>query len=78
MPRPHSLAVRDGFCHADGTANSEMPSMRMTFALEATDCGSRLTTTTFVNGFDELEQLRPDLPLRVAGGRERRDPRVHR
>ena len=54
---PHSFEVRDGFCHADGTPNAEMPSMRMTFEFEATDSGSRLTTTTFFNSVDELEQL---------------------
>ncbi len=54
---PHSFDVRDGFCHPDGTPNTEMPSMRMTFAFEATGSGSRLTTTTFFNTIQELEQL---------------------
>lgn len=54
---PHSFEVRDGFCHADGTPNTEMPSMRMTFEFEATGTGSRLTTTTFFNSLGELEQL---------------------
>ncbi len=54
---PHSFEVRDGFCHADGTPNTEMPSMRMTFQFEGTGSGSRLTTTTFFNTMEELEQL---------------------
>jgi len=54
---PHSFEVRDGFCHPDGTPNTDMPSMRMNFAFEATTSGSRLTTTTFFNSVDELEQL---------------------
>jgi len=54
---PHSFEVRDGFCHPDGTPNTDMPSMRMTFEFEATNSGSRLTTTTFFNSVDELEQL---------------------
>ena len=54
---PHSFEVRDGFCHPDGTPNTDMPSMRMNFAFEATTSGSRLTTTTFFNNVDELEQL---------------------
>jgi uncharacterized protein YndB with AHSA1/START domain len=54
---PHSFEVRDGFCHADGTPNPEMPSMRMTFQFEATDSGSRVTTTTYFNSVEELEQL---------------------
>jgi uncharacterized protein YndB with AHSA1/START domain len=54
---PHSFEVRDGFCHDDGTPNTDLPSMRMTFDFEATGSGSRLTTTTFFNTADELEQL---------------------
>lgn len=54
---PHSFEVRDGFCHADGTPNRAMPSMRMTFDFEATEAGSRLTTTTFFNTVEELQQL---------------------
>ncbi|HET7356574.1 MAG TPA: SRPBCC family protein [Nocardioidaceae bacterium] len=54
---PHSFEVRDGFCHPDGTPNADMPSMRMNFEFEATTSGSRLTTTTFFNSVDELEQL---------------------
>ena len=54
---PHSFEVRDGFCHPDGTPNSAMPSMRMTFAFEATPSGSRLTTTTYFGTLEELEQL---------------------
>ncbi len=54
---PLSFEVRDGFCHPDGTPNAEMPSMRMTFEFEGTDSGSRLTTTTFFNNVEELEQL---------------------
>lgn len=54
---PHSFEVRDGFCRPDGTPNTEMPSMRMVFTFEETDAGSRLTTTTYFNSADELEQL---------------------
>jgi uncharacterized protein YndB with AHSA1/START domain len=54
---PHSFEVLDGFCRPDGTPDTEMPTMRMTFAFEATASGSRLTTTTFFTSVDELEQL---------------------
>ena len=54
---PNSFEVLDGFCHPDGTPNTGMPSMRMTFAFEATAVGSRQTTTTFFGTLDELEQL---------------------
>ena len=54
---PHAFEVRDGFSHPDGTPNPEMPSMRMTFDFEATNTGSRVTTTTFFNTVEELDQL---------------------
>jgi uncharacterized protein YndB with AHSA1/START domain len=54
---PHSFEVRDGFCHDDGTPNPAMPSMRMTFAFEATDSGSRVTTTTYFGSVEDLERL---------------------
>ncbi|MGA4508158.1 SRPBCC family protein [Propionibacteriaceae bacterium G1746] len=52
-----SFEVRDGFAGPDGDANPEMPNMRMVFAFEPTDQGSRLTTTTWFNSADELQQL---------------------
>jgi uncharacterized protein YndB with AHSA1/START domain len=54
---PHSFEVRDGFCHPDGTPNTALPSMRMTFEFESTATGSRVTTTTFFGSVEELEQL---------------------
>ena len=54
---PHSFEVLDGFCRPDGTPNSEMPTMRMTFVFEPTESGSRLTTTTYFTSVGELEQL---------------------
>jgi uncharacterized protein YndB with AHSA1/START domain len=49
--------VLDGFALADGEPNREMPSMRMVFAFEPTQDGSRVTTTTYFNTADELAQL---------------------
>jgi uncharacterized protein YndB with AHSA1/START domain len=49
--------VRDGFANPDGTANEQLPSMRMVFAFEAAGGGSRVSTTTYFNSADELEQL---------------------
>ena len=54
---PYSFEVRDGFRREDGTANTDLPSMRMTFAFEATPGGSRLTTTTYFGSVAELDQL---------------------
>lgn len=52
-----SFEVRDGFANADGTANPQLPSMRMTFAFEARPHGSRVSTTTWFNSVEELEKL---------------------
>lgn len=54
---PHSFEVLDGFALADGSPNTEMPSMRMTFEFEATETGSRVTITTVFNSADELASL---------------------
>jgi uncharacterized protein YndB with AHSA1/START domain len=52
-----SFEVRDGFATADGQPNTSMPSMRMQFVFEETREGSRVTTTTYFNALEELEQL---------------------
>ena len=52
-----SFEVRDGFATPDGEPNTEMPSMRMRFVFEETGDGSRVTTTTYFNTLEELEQL---------------------
>lgn len=54
---PNSFEVEDGFSNEDGSDNTDMPSMRMTFAFEATDTGSRLTTVTHFGSAEQLEQL---------------------
>lgn len=52
-----AFEVLDGFALESGEPNRELPSMRMAFAFEATDTGSRVTTTTYFNTADELAQL---------------------
>ena len=52
-----SFEVRDGFANPDGAANSEMPSMRMVFRFTATDTGSQVSTTTWFNSVEDLDQL---------------------
>jgi uncharacterized protein YndB with AHSA1/START domain len=52
-----SFEVLDGFANPDGTANTQMPSMRMVFAFDPTPGGSRVTTTTYFNSADELQKL---------------------
>ena len=58
VSRPRSFEVRDGFAHDDGSANTEMPSMRMVFDFLETALGARLITTTTFGSLDELERLR--------------------
>ncbi len=53
----HSFEVRDGFAAEDGTPNDEMPSMRMIFAFATVESGCQVTTTTYFNSAEELEQL---------------------
>ena len=52
-----SFEVLDGFASPDGSANREMPSMRMVFSFSETDAGSRVSTTTYFNSVEELDQL---------------------
>lgn len=52
-----SFEVEDGFASEPGVENTEMPSMRMVFTFEATDTGSRVSTTTHFPSAEALEQL---------------------
>lgn len=49
--------VRDGFSRPDGTPNTELPSMRMTFHFETTTDGTRMTSTSYFNTVDEMQQI---------------------
>lgn len=52
-----SFEVRDGFANPDGTANADMPTMRAVFHFTQTDTGSQVTTTTWFNSVEDLDQL---------------------
>ncbi len=52
-----SFEVLDGFAHADGAPDADIPSMRIRFTFEETPTGSRSVTTTHFGSVDELEQL---------------------
>ncbi len=52
-----SFEVIDGFALEDGRPNRDMPTCRMEFLFEATDSGSRLTTTSHFASLDEFEKL---------------------
>lgn len=52
-----SFEVRDQFAHPDGSHNTDLPSVRMTFQFDSTEQGSRLVTTTRFDSAEDLEQL---------------------
>lgn len=55
---PHELIeVEDGFADENGTPNTSMPAMRMTFRFEATESGSRFRSVTYFNSLEEMEKL---------------------
>lgn len=54
---PSQFEVLDGFVDADGQQVTDLPSMRMTFAFERTDEGSRLTNVTYFESAEALEQV---------------------
>lgn len=57
IERPHLIEIEDGFSTPDGTPNTSMPSMRMTFTFEATATGSRFTGVTRFTSLESMEQL---------------------
>lgn len=52
-----SFEVEDGFADEHGVPNTAMPTMRMIFAFESTDSGSRFRSTTFFTSVESMEQL---------------------
>lgn len=52
-----SFEVEDGFADEQGTPNESMPTMRMVFAFEATDAGSRFRSTTYFTSLESMETL---------------------
>ncbi|WP_028708482.1 SRPBCC family protein [Propionicicella superfundia] len=57
IDEPNGFEVVDSFLGEDGKPIEGMPSMRMTFAFEATGQGSRMTNVTFFTSPDALEQV---------------------
>lgn len=57
IDRPRLIEFEDGFSNPDGTPNTGMPSMRMTFTFEATASGSRFTGVTRFASLQSMEQL---------------------
>jgi uncharacterized protein YndB with AHSA1/START domain len=54
---PHSFEVIDRFADAQGEPNPDLPATRMGFAFEATNSGSRLSTTSRFDSVEQMQQL---------------------
>ena len=65
ITEPRSFEVVDWFADETGAPNKQLPGTRVTFAFEATEGGSRLTTTS---RFDSLEQLQQLLDMQMLEG----------
>jgi uncharacterized protein YndB with AHSA1/START domain len=57
IERPRLIEIEDGFSAPDGTPNSSMPSMRMTFTFEATKSGARFVGVSRFSSLESMEQL---------------------
>jgi len=55
--RPYSFEVEDGFAHADGTSNDDLPAIRTVFTFEESTLGALLTVTSYFNSAAEIDQL---------------------
>lgn len=49
--------VTDGFAHADGSVNEDLPATRTVFSFDPHEGGSKLTITANFDSADELEQI---------------------
>lgn len=54
---PESFEVAESFANDKGEPHTELPTIRMVYVFEATDSGSRLTTTSQFDSVEQLEQL---------------------
>ena len=57
IERPRLIEVEDGFARPDGTPDTSMPSMRMTFTFESTPGGARFRGVTRFTSLESMEQL---------------------
>jgi uncharacterized protein YndB with AHSA1/START domain len=62
---PHSFDVIDRFANEAGEPNTDAPAIRMNFAFEETDAGSRQKTTS---RFDSVEQMQELLDMGMLEG----------
>jgi uncharacterized protein YndB with AHSA1/START domain len=57
IEKPRLVEIEDGFAAADGTPDTTMPTMRMTFTFEPTATGARFTGVTRFASLESMEQL---------------------
>lgn len=57
IERPRLIEIEDGFAAADGTPDTTMRSMRMTFTFEPTATGARFKVVTRFASLESMEQL---------------------
>lgn len=57
IERIRLIEIEDGFSFSDGTPNTGMPSMRMTFTFETTASGARFIGVTRFASIESMEQL---------------------
>lgn len=57
IERHRRFEIEDGFSAADGTPDTTLPTMRMSFNFEATATGSRFTGVTRFASLESMEQL---------------------
>ena len=54
---PRSFTVLDAFADEDGTPNSDLPSMRMTFTFAPSETGTRMVNTSYFASLEALEEV---------------------
>ena len=54
---PRTFTVLDAFADEDGTPNSDLPSMRMTFTFAPSDEGTRMVNTSYFTSIEALEEV---------------------
>lgn len=57
IERLRLIEIEDGFSNPDGTPNTAMPTMRMSFTFETTASGARFTGVTHFSSIESMEEL---------------------
>lgn len=57
IERPRLIEIEDGFTAPDGSPNTNMPTMRMTFTFEPTSTGAGFKGVTQFQSLESMEQL---------------------